>query len=163
MNSSESLVDTKKKKNVGSGGQVADRAAVWAGPMVTMFCVVAIVLFSVRGLPESGPAEQVDQPASMDLLRDIKTKLARLPAGERALVFFRYHPEDAEEWKQEPVYTLDAAWPDQARVVRAHDLGARNAELIEYYARIQPDRQVYRYDMISRKMTALGRVTELAR
>lgn len=145
------------------GMRALARAASSAGPLVATFLIVAIVQFSIRGLPEFSATGELDQPASMDLLRDVKAKLARLPGNERALVFFRYHPEDAEEWKQEPVYTLDAPWPDQARVIRAHDLGERDAELVGYYAKTQPDRRVYRYDMLSREMTELGLVKDLAR
>ena len=63
----------------------------------------------------------------------------------------------------EPVYNIDVAWPDDARAVRAHDLGdALNAKLFLYYAAYQPDRAVYRYDRGDETLTHLGSVAELA-
>ena len=47
---------------------------------------------------------------------------------------------------EEPVYNTATAWPDDAPIIRAHDLGPRNAEIFDYYARRQPDRVFYRFD-----------------
>jgi hypothetical protein len=44
------------------------------------------------------------------------------------------------------VYNVDVAWPDDALIIRAHDLGARDVEIIEYYGRAQPQRNVYVVD-----------------
>lgn len=134
------------------------RAAGRAGPFVATALVVFAVLTTVRATPEySGKADETD---TMPTLRDVNAQLAALPKGERALVFFTYHPGD--NWGAEPVYTLDAPTPDDARIVRAHDLGdARNAELIAHYARTQPDRRVYRYDLRTRQLTEVGPVTKL--
>jgi hypothetical protein len=49
------------------------------------------------------------------------------------------------------------AWPDDATVIRAHDLGARNQELIDYYARVSPGRWVYLYDKSTRELVSLGK------
>lgn len=61
----------------------------------------------------------------------------------------------------EPVYNPDVAWPDDAPVVRAHDLGERNREIIEYYARRQPDRRFYHFDWHGRGITPLGTAAAL--
>jgi hypothetical protein len=138
------------------------RSAGSAAPLVQIFSFAVVVGISLRALPEFNRGA-VDQPDAVPMLADVNERLAALPAGERAVVLFRYHPEEAESWKEEPVYTLDAAWPDDARIVRAHDLGERNAELIGYYARVQPDRVFYSYDCQSRELARLGVARELAR
>jgi len=63
----------------------------------------------------------------------------------------------------EPVYNWQVVWPDDARVVRAHDLGAqRDLELYRYYAQREPARRVYRYDLKDRSLVFLGTAGELA-
>jgi hypothetical protein len=66
----------------------------------------------------------------------------------------------------EPVYNVDVAWPDDARVIRAHDLGPeRDRALFAYYARVSPDRAVYVYDRAKGfgpdALTYLGTAKEL--
>jgi hypothetical protein len=54
-------------------------------------------------------------------------------------------------------------WPDDARIIRAHDLGPeRNRELFRYYAQRQPQRTVYRFDRMTATLTRLGNVVDLA-
>jgi hypothetical protein len=76
-------------------------------------------------------------------------------------VLFRY-PADGGNPHEEPVYNAKVARPDDARHVRAHDLGDRNVELYRYYAARQPDRVVWLYDRASDRLRPLGPVTELA-
>jgi hypothetical protein len=78
-----------------------------------------------------------------------------------AVVLFRYRP--GVNFHQEPVYNVDVAWPDDAPIIRAHDLGARNAEIIDYYARTQPDRVFYLFDMGNGSLTEIGMAGELAK
>jgi hypothetical protein len=60
-------------------------------------------------------------------------------------VLFTY-PEHGN-YNEEPVYNIDVPWPDDAAVIRAHDLGpAKNQEIFDYYARTQPDRTFYQFD-----------------
>jgi hypothetical protein len=83
-------------------------------------------------------------------------KLVKQPA----LVLFRYGQQSSPH--TEPVYNLQAAWPDDCSIVRAHDLGAeKDLELFRYYASIHQDRYVYRFDRDSRKLESLGRISEL--
>ena len=79
-----------------------------------------------------------------------------------AIVLVRYSSRN-DAWGQEPVYNTDVAWPDDAPVVRAHDLNEKNIRLFEYYARRQPQRAVYRFDKSDLSITYLGQVTDLAR
>jgi hypothetical protein len=82
--------------------------------------------------------------------------------GKRpAIVLFKYDPERSIH--EEPVYNAGVAWPDDAEVIRAHDLGERNAELFAYYAKRGPGREVYRFDEKDQKLTDLGNVAELSR
>jgi hypothetical protein len=62
-----------------------------------------------------------------------------------AVVLFTYQP--GSPIPEEPVYNTDVAWPDNAPIIRAHDLGpARNPEIFAYYAKTQPDRTFYIFD-----------------
>jgi hypothetical protein len=72
---------------------------------------------------------------------------------------FTYHVGD--DFHEEPVYNIDAPWPDDQRIVRAQDLGDRNGELLNYYAQLQPDRMVYRFDRHTLSLEPLGNVAEL--
>jgi hypothetical protein len=69
-----------------------------------------------------------------------------LPSKVRrpAVVLFPYHP--GGNFFEEAVYNTDVAWPDDASIIRAHDLGARNHEIFEYYARLSPGRTFYLFD-----------------
>jgi hypothetical protein len=76
-------------------------------------------------------------------------------------VLFRFAPGD--NVIEEPVYNNAAAWPDDQDIVRAHDLGARNIEIVRYYAERQPDRTFYRFDRAARTLTPLGTAPTLLR
>jgi hypothetical protein len=103
-------------------------------------------------------------PSNSEQLKRINTDTAALKAP--SLVLFRYDP-----WQIPvscfPVFNEDVAWPDDAGVVRANDLGdAQNKTLYEYYARFQPNLRVYRYlrewTNDSHPMQYLGTCRELA-
>ncbi len=79
----------------------------------------------------------------------------------RSIILVRWGPQSVASW--ELVYNIHDSWPDDARVIRAHDLGAeRNIELYRYYAKIQPDRAVYLHDRATETYTRLGTVVDLA-
>jgi len=85
-----------------------------------------------------------------------------------ALVLYRYWkltPGEVRNFNDEPVYNVDAAWPDFAPIIRAHDLGDRDTEIIDYYAAHQPDRNVYIVDRkdLEQGIHHLGTAGELAR
>jgi 4-amino-4-deoxy-L-arabinose transferase-like glycosyltransferase len=71
--------------------------------------------------------------------------LAHLPRSP-AVVLFRFDPP-LSYYHDEPVFNDDAAWPDDAPIVRARDLGpVEDRKLFRYYAQRQPDRVFFIYD-----------------
>ena len=77
-----------------------------------------------------------------------------------AVVLFTYKP--GVNVIEEPVYNTEVGWPDDAPVVRAHDLGPRNPEIFHYYAKHQPERTFYRFDRATGTLTPLGKAKALA-
>lgn len=76
-------------------------------------------------------------------------------------VLFRFEAPASPH--EEPVYNTDAAWPDDCPILYAHDLGpARNREIFEYYANIQPDRRFFRFDRATGAVEMLGTARDLA-
>jgi hypothetical protein len=126
--------------------------------------MVAVFLFtgglSLAAWPQFDP-DVTDVAFDSTVLAKVNTALARLPAGERAVVLFTFDPKRGIH--SEPVYNTDAAWPDDEPVVRAHDLGPRDPEIFRYYADRQPDRVFYRYDERNGELMRLGTATELAK
>jgi hypothetical protein len=124
-------------------------AALWL--VIAAACVMEIPPF-VSDSPDRWNAP---------LLTDVRQKLAHLPHTP-AVVLFRYQqPSNPHE---EPVYNFDVAWPDDAPIIKAHDLGpARDAEIVSYYAQRQPNRYFYLYDRGDMRMYELGRADELER
>jgi hypothetical protein len=108
-----------------------------------------IIGLSLAALPNwwNQPPEDV---FTAGLLADANRQLSALP-HQPAVVFFKYDPR--RNLNEEPVYNTDTAWPDDAPVIRLHDLGPMNAEAIRYYAERQPDRVFYWYDEATRKLT----------
>jgi 4-amino-4-deoxy-L-arabinose transferase-like glycosyltransferase len=136
-------------------GRTWPQLAAPAGWVVAL--VVAAV--SVTALPQVNPVRH-DQWFDAPLLRGVDAAVAGI--GKRpAIVLFKYDPERSIH--EEPVYNAGVAWPDDAEVIRAHDLGERNRELFDYYASRSPGREVYRFDEKDQKLTDLGNVAELSR
>ena len=95
------------------------------------------------------------------IVRNADELVANATAGRPALVLFRWHPQTNVH--AELVYNPDVPFPDMARAIRAHDLGpTRNPTLFRYYATLQPDRTVYRYDRATDTLAPLGNVKDLA-
>ena len=101
-----------------------------------------------------------DETFRSDTLRFVHTQLPEL-VQKPAVVLFRYAPGD--NVIEEPVYNNAAAWPDDQDIVRAHDLGERNIEIVRYYAERQPDRTFYLFDRAARTLTPLGTAPTLLR
>lgn len=78
-----------------------------------------------------------------------------------ALVFIR--ADETSNPHVELVYNIDAAYPDEAAVIRAHDLGPDNVELLDYYARRQPQRHVYHLDRGSGALRYWGPIRDVLR
>lgn len=119
--------------------------------------VVAVCVTSLREFTGIGD-ESLPSPA----LRALNDYLPELVHGERSVVLFRFAP-GVNNPQEEPVFNAGVAWPDDAAVVRAHDLGARNAELFAYYARHDPERVAYLYDRTPTREDPLGTLTRLGR
>jgi hypothetical protein len=113
----------------------------WRAALAT-FLTLSIVALSLRETAEFNRLvlDEPFDPVGLTRVRDAIDKLPRKPA----VVLFRYDPKIPGD--EEPVYNMETAWPDDATVIRAHDLGERNVEIFRYYAARQPERMFYRYD-----------------
>ena len=120
---------------------------------------VGVVALSLASLPELNPRVD-DEPFHSQMLEFVNEQVPYLSAVQKpAVILFRYTPGDNPI--EEPVYNFDVAWPDDAPIVRAHDLGERNREIFQYYAKHQPDRTFYRFDRRTRMLEPLGTATAL--
>jgi len=93
------------------------------------------------------------------ILESVNTQLTALP-HRPAVVLFTFDPD--RNLDEEPVYNADVAWPDDADVIRAHDLGEKNRKIFNYYSRHQPDRFFYRFDEKNKSLQPLGTTRQLA-
>ena len=120
----------------------------------------AVVVLSLSSLRELNPAMD-DETFHSPMLEFVNEQMPYLAAVEKpAVVLFKYAP--GENPIEEPVYNFDVAWPDDAPIIRAHDLGERNREIFEYYSRLQPERMFYRFDRRTKTLIPLGRAPALA-
>ena len=138
-------------------------ASWWKQPMLRAKAeravVIALVLVALASLPEVNPRVRDDLifgPTSTILRRAIRERV-QAPA----VVLVRYHV--SENPHDEPVYNDSVAYPDDADVIVAHDLGARNVELLDYYERTQPGRRYYLFDRSGFQLQGPGTAADLAR
>jgi hypothetical protein len=127
-------------------------------PHVQTFLVLGIVALLVSSWPAFNRTAR-DEYMPADALRSIDARLANLPHTP-AIVLFHFTPGDQTDL--EPVYNAEVVWPDDANVIRAHDLGDKNVELFKYYVQRQPSRWVYLYTLRDGTLVDLGPVTKLA-
>ncbi len=126
------------------GWQSLERAFPRARGVIFTFLLLAIGAMAVSALPEFNPwaaplGTATDENRAINRALD---HLARRPS----LVMFRFNPK-INSYHAEPVYNTDVAWPDDALIVRARDLGDnQNINLYRYYAQLHQDRDVYLYD-----------------
>ncbi|HEY0008038.1 MAG TPA: glycosyltransferase family 39 protein [Tepidisphaeraceae bacterium] len=126
----------------------------WIGAAATGLCASAAVatLPPFQGWDDVGPSWPDSTWANEQMPKDVQAP---------AIVLFHYSP-GVSTYHDEPVYTASAAWPDDAPIIRAHNLGPeRNRDLVKYYAEGQPDRGVWLFDRGSRKLLYLGNVRSL--
>ena len=95
--------------------------------------VLAWFAVSVEGYPK------IYHPALTEVTFSLQDA-PRMIQG-RALVLVRFTPRS--NIHTEPVYNSGVAFPDEARIIWAHELGPPTVELLRYYAGREPDRQVY--------------------
>lgn len=134
-------------------------AATFALALVAGTCVIV--------LPEVNPRHE-DDPFPYPEMEDARVHIPK-SARKPALVFVTFSPavkeNDAEQVivqenvHSEPVYNFNAARIDDNPIVFAHDLGQRNVELLRYYHERQPERFVYRYDRLTRRLIPRGTVS----
>ncbi len=119
-----------------------------------LFSIIVIaVCLSVT--PEFRPDVRDGVVPPMPLTAMLHHQLADAVSQAGAVVLFRYQAGDNPV--EDPVYNDDVLWPDDARVIRAHDLGTRNIEIAHYFASTQPWRRFY---LLSRQEN-VGRATLL--
>jgi hypothetical protein len=129
-----------------------------AQPLLATFLSLFILILSVTETAEVNRlvADEIFQAPP---LAGIAQKLKALP-HKPAVVLFRFDPAKSNP-HEEPVYNIDSAWPDDAEVIRAHDLGARNTEIFRYYAARQPNRAFYLYHRDDDSIQFLGYARDL--
>jgi hypothetical protein len=127
---------------------------------VSVFLTVGIAALCVTRMPEVDSSIK-DDAFNLPMMVYSQKYLPTL-VKRPALVLFTYHP--GESIYAEPVYNESAAWPDDAEIIRAHDFGPeRDRELIDYYARLQPNRHVYVLDRGNLNLQYLGTPAEVAK
>jgi hypothetical protein len=125
-------------------------------PLCALFLALEYIALNQQNFFEPIPAGGPSSPGWVS-----RYNYDRIPAVVKkpALVFFHFGP-DENAW-EEPVYNWDVLNPDDAPIIRVHDLGpARNLELLRYYAKRQPDRHVYLFHRQSLQLDDLGKVSE---
>jgi hypothetical protein len=133
-------------------------------PAIATMMALAIGSLSIGSFPQFDPyrepmlafAEQKYANEQLELLPQVPS-----------LVLFHYDPAKCV-FHDEPAYNDTVAFPDDALIVRARDLGPQeDKKLFAYYAQRQPDRVVYYYDRGAigenrRPLKRLGIVRDLA-
>jgi hypothetical protein len=117
----------------------------WPGArrFIDTFLLLALLGISVRAVPlfDNTRRQFLGHVAEEYASNQFLAKLPRTPA----VVLFRFDPKSSD-FHNELIYNDQVAWPDDAPVVRASDLGSENWQLFDYYAQHQPDRVFYIYD-----------------
>ncbi|HEX4794829.1 MAG TPA: glycosyltransferase family 39 protein [Humisphaera sp.] len=142
---------------VAMGGRALGAAFPGRDGFAIVSVTLSIFFLSVAALPEVAP-DAHDSAPQTPILDDVQKLLAGI--HEPAVVLFRFSPDSYVH--EEPVYNWNVAWPDDAPIVRAHDLGARDGEILAYYAKRQPQRAFYLFDRADGKLTRLGSAAEAA-
>jgi hypothetical protein len=139
------------------GARVIENAFPRLRASLAIFLTLFIVILSTTETAELNRlvADETFNPPGYV---SIDQKLADLP--RHSVVLFRFDPANNNP-HEEPVYNIDSAWPDDALLIRAHDLAARNIEIFRYYAAKQPDRLFFIYDRADDSIRYLGTAREL--
>ena len=149
---------------------LAAAAGRWRAQVVTGSVLVMVVI-AVSSTYEFNPVATALDPKEKRQLHAIDDETFHSPllrfayeaeqmVERPAVILFRYTP--GANIIEEPVYNTSVAWPDDAPVVRAHDLGPRNSEIYRYYAERQPERMFYLFERATGTLTPLGRARDLA-
>lgn len=115
---------------------------------LTVFIVVACItsFWEINRLIAPVGKQIDDETIRSPMLRGIDQDIPHAADLKKPAVFlFRYHP--GGNFFEEPVYNTGVAWPDDAEIIHAHDLGAqRDRQIVEYYSARKPVREFYLYD-----------------
>jgi hypothetical protein len=115
---------------------------------LTMFIMVACLtsFWEVNRLIAPRGRQIEDETIRSPMLRGIEQDIPTAADLKKPAVFlFRYH--SGGNFFEEPVYNIGVAWPDDAEIIHAHDLGPqRDREIVGYYASRKPVREFYLYD-----------------
>jgi hypothetical protein len=147
--------------------------------MIRTMTGAAMIGVSLANLPQFDRVLH-DQYFETPELERIDTDLAR-GVSPPAVVLFHFNRDAIIGGKKvtdnpsvEPVFNASVAWPDDAPIIRAHDLNAdvsaigklgdRDRPLYEYYWRIDPKRVFYLYDRggENERLIRLGTAAEMA-
>ncbi len=125
--------------------------------------VVGVLALSVTSLWEvkrfmARPADRANDGFVDQSMLSFVDEALGLTVRPPAVVLFT--PQVTSFW-EEAVYNTGVAWPDDAPIIRAHHLGERDREIIEYYAERQPERTFYFFDRSGRGLVPLGNVVAL--
>jgi hypothetical protein len=104
---------------------------------------ILVVAVCVSVTPECRPDIRDGTVPAMPLTAMLHEQL-HAAVGDGAVVLIRYQAGDNPV--EDPVYNDDVVWPDDAPVIRAHDLGPRDIEIARYYAKYQPSRRFFLLD-----------------
>lgn len=129
-------------------GNAIPRARHLLTSALTVFIAVACLtsLWEINRLI-APPGKQIeDETIRSPMLRGIIQDIPNAADLKKPAIFlFHYHA--GGNFFEEPVYNTDVAWPDDAEIIHAHDLGVqRDRQIVEYYAARKPVREFYLYD-----------------
>lgn len=133
----------------------------WPGqrPAIAVVLSLAVVGVVAGRFPEWNRVLR-ERGEGWPTMQAVREKLPEALPVPSAILFRFEAPASPHE---EPVYNTDAAWPDDCPILHAHDLGpVRNREIFEYYGRLQPDRQFFRFDRATGAVEFLGTARDLA-
>lgn len=145
--------------NILLGWSVIDATFPAAGRSAGNAVALGLIGLSLASLPEINPLVK-DQYMRPDSLLMANEQLAGLPQTP-AVVLFRLGARSNPH--EEPVFNLDVADPDEATIIRAHDLGeTEDRKLAAYYARArhEPNRFFYLYDRGTFSLYPMGTAAE---
>jgi 4-amino-4-deoxy-L-arabinose transferase-like glycosyltransferase len=148
-------------------------------PVIATAVTGSIAFVCIANLPELNRTIR-DETFPSAMLRLLRNNFPYTIQG-KAVVLVRWTPGRtfSRNYHQEPVYNTEAPWPDDNRIIFAHDLAGSapvyspqwwraNQRIFEYYAQKQPDRQFILFDRGQVDSAAgvpfaeLGRAPELA-
>jgi len=144
-------------------------AAAWPRwrPSILSGLAAAWTVACLLLLPEFNPLwtdryQVGDEALYAPQLRVLKQEVPQASDLRRpAVILVTYRTGDNP--MEEPVYNTDVAWPDEAPIIYAHDLGpSRSGEIFRYDAERQPDRFFYRWDRRHLQIEPLGYARDLA-